>query len=76
MTPEGFCRVDKAPYYKQSEHDPQTTPPPMKLTDVVYPVLDLLDDDKAKKILERLNRYEEEQKNKHKFSNRVKMFFE
>lgn len=38
MTPEGFSRVDKEPYYKREEHRPSPTAPPMKVTDVTAPV--------------------------------------
>jgi type IV secretion system protein VirD4 len=39
MTPNGFCRVNKEPYYWQENRKPPT-PPPTKVTDVTDPIID------------------------------------
>jgi len=40
MTPDGFCRVDKAPYFARTNAQPM--PPPTKITDVVKRVFSKL----------------------------------
>jgi len=39
LTPMGFCRVDKEPYYNRTKHTPPT-PPPTKVTDITDPLVD------------------------------------